>query len=451
MSRLGSSDMRTAATRAEAVEAGRALRTSVPRRSQAQWPGTASRTDPLETLSSEFRTLVSSLVPVRIARMTTSPFGYYRGAAAVMASDLSSIPTSGIEIQICGDAHLANFGIFGTPERSLAFDINDFDETAVGSWEWDVKRFMSSVVLAAREAGHSDQQARSAARASGQSYVDEVRRHAESSVLESWYDRLDADVIAASVGKADRPFARRTVEQARTHTSLDLYPKMTVVGDAGARRIADRPPLISHVDDTHRDAIATLEHSYRTSLPQERRILLDRFRLMDVARKVVGVGSVGTRCYVALLLDDLEAPLFLQIKEARPSVWAREHYGPTQSINQGKRVVTGQRVMQAAPDVFLGWTSDSKRDFYVRQLADMKRAPHLANLSPSRLTDYAALCARALARGHARSGRAAAMIGYIGTSTTFADAMVTFAFAYANQTEQDYRRLVEAVNDGHFV
>jgi uncharacterized protein (DUF2252 family) len=442
--------MRSAATRAAAVEAGRALRTSVPRRSQAQWPGTASRTDPLETLSSEFQTLLPSLVPVRLTRMTTSPFGYFRGAAAVMAADLVSLPTSGIEIQVCGDAHLANFGIFATPERSLAFDINDFDETALGSWEWDVKRFTSSVVLAAREAEHSDQQVRAAARASGRSYVDEIRHHAEVSVLESWYDRLDADAIAASIRKADRRLARRTVEQARTHTSLDLFPKLTVVGDAGARQIADRPPLISHVDETHRDAIAAIERSYRTSLPPERRILLDRFRLVDVARKVVGVGSVGTRCYVALLLDDVEAPLFLQIKEARQSVWTRVHHGPTELTNHGKGVVTGQRVMQTAPDVFLGWTSDGNRDFYVRQLADMKWAPHLANLSPSRFSNYASLCARALARGHARSGRAAEMVGYLGTSERFADAMMTFALAYAHQTERDYRCLVEAVNDGHF-
>jgi uncharacterized protein (DUF2252 family) len=442
--------VRSASTRAAAIEAGRALRASVPRSSQAQWPEAASRADPLETLSSEFATLLPELVPIRLARMTTSPFGYYRGAAAAMAADLASLPTSGIKIQICGDAHLANFGIFATPERSLAFDINDFDETAVGSWEWDVKRFMTSLVLAAREARHSDQQARATARASGQSYLDEITHHAESSVLESWYDRLDADVIAASVGKADRRVARRTVEQARTHTSLDLFPRLTAVGDAGARQIADRPPLISHVDEPHRDAVAAIEHSYRTSLPQERRILLDQFRLVDVARKVVGVGSVGTRCYVALLLDDLDAPLFLQIKEARQSVWARIRRDQTQPVNQGKRVVTGQRVMQAAPDVFLGWTSDSTRDFYVRQLADMKWAPHLASLSPSRLRDYASLCARALARGHARSGRAAEIAGYLGTSTKFGDAMVTFAFAYAHQTERDFRCLVDAVNDGHF-
>ena len=436
--------------RLAAAEAGRTLRTSVPRRVHAEWPASATRTDPIELLASEFRTLLPSLVPIRVERMAASPFAFFRGAGAVMAADIAALPTTGIEVQVCGDAHLANFGMFATPERALVFDINDFDETVVGSWEWDVKRFATSVALAGRAVNHSGESTRAAIRGSVQTYIDETHRRAQMSVLDSWYDQLKPDAILPNIDDADRAFAEGEIQRARSRTSVDLFAKMTVATDGGPPKIAEQPPLIVGIDTAKQDGVIAVLQSYRSSLPEERRVLLDQFRLVDVAIKVVGVGSVGTHCYVALLLDESDAPLFLQIKEARRPVWTRGRDGSHHSMHQGQRVVIGQRVMQAAADVFLGWTSDGDVDFYVRQLADMKRSPHLDRMSPERLALYASLCARALARGHARSGRVAQVAGYIGTSSTFANAIVDFAFAYADQTESDHRRFVEAVNDGHF-
>jgi uncharacterized protein (DUF2252 family) len=329
------------------------------------------------------------------------------------------------------------------------FDTNDFDETVVGSWEWDVKRFATSVALAGRAVNHPGGSTRTAIRASVQTYIDEAHRRAQMSVLDSWYDQLDTNALSPNVDDADRGFVEGEVQRARSRTSVDLFAKMTVATDLGAPKIAEQPPLIVGIDAALRERAVAIEQSYRASLPEERRVLLDQFRLVDVALKVVGVGSVGTHCFVALLLDESDAPLFLQIKEARRPVWTRGR-GSEQSVHQGQRVVIGQRVMQAAADVFLGWTSDGALDFYVRQLADMKRSPRLDRMSPQRLARYASLCARALARGHARSGHVAQVAGYIGSSPTFANAMVDFALAYADQTERDHRRFVEAVNDGHF-
>jgi uncharacterized protein (DUF2252 family) len=408
------------------------------------------RSDPVELLASEFRTLRPSLVPIRVERMVASPFAFFRGAGAVMAEDVAPLPTTGIEVQVCGDAHLANFGMFATPERALVFDINDFDETVVGSWEWDVKRFATSVALAGRAANHPGRSTGTAIRDSVQTYVDETHRRAQMSVLDSWYDQLDSSELSSSADDADRAFVEEEIERARSRTSVDLFAKLTVTSDLGVPKIVERPPLIVEVDAALHERAVAIEQSYRASLPEERRVLLDQFRLVDVALKVVGVGSVGTDCFVALFFDESNAPLFLQIKEARRPVWTRGRGDSDQSVHQGQRVVTGQRVMHAAADVFLGWTSDSGRDFYVRQLADMKRSPRLDRMSPQRLGRYASLCARALARGHARSGQVAEVAGYIGSSPMFANAMVDFALAYAEQTERDHRRFVEAVNDGRF-
>jgi uncharacterized protein (DUF2252 family) len=454
--------------RADEKSAGRTRRAVVTRSAHADWEPAPGRPDPLAVLTAQNRRRIASLVPVRWGRMLESPFAFLRGAAAVMAGDLASVPNTGITVQSCGDAHVANFGVFASPERILLFDVNDFDETWPGPFEWDLKRLATSAVVVARATGGGDPEAREAARAAAASYRRHMKRYAAMSVLDVWYDRVDADAAARLLGSAPTTTLTSTLAKARRHTSQAALPKLTALTDDGARRIVDHPPLVTHnVGADEADAMDPLFRSYRGSLDDARRALLDRFTLVDVARKVVGVGSVGTRCYIALLSSDVGEPLFLQVKEADRSVLAvaTAKAGPTEGGaagrtlpgpaetgpgpgRQGRRVVVGQRLMQAASDIFLGAAWWRGRDYYVRQLRDMKGAVDTATLDIDALQRYVELCGWTLARAHARAGRAATIAGYVGGGSVFDDAIVRFAVAYADQTERDHALLVEAVRSG---
>ena len=436
--------------RADEKSAGKARRAVVPRSHHGDWEPAPDRGDPIAVLTAENRDRIASLVPVRWGRMLESPFGFLRGAAAVMAADLASTPATGIEVQACGDAHVANFGVFASPERILLFDVNDFDETGTGPFEWDLKRLTTSAVVVARGAGIAEADAVGAARATVSSYRHHMRRYASMSVLDIWYSRVDADAAVRALGSAPGGSFKTALARARGHTSRAALPKLTELTDDGARRIIDHPPLVTHdVGADEKDAIGALFDSYRASLDDDRRVLVDRFTLVDVARKVVGVGSVGTRCFIALLTSDVGEPLFLQVKEAEPSVLAPRPPDVANAVGgEGRRVVDGQKLMQAASDIFLGSASWRGRDYYVRQLRDMKGVIDLSALDAGDLARYLELCGWTLARAHARAGRAAAIAGYMGGGSVFDDAVARFAAAYADQTERDHALLVDAVWSG---
>ena len=429
---------------------GRARRVDVPRSAHAGWTPPVGRPDPVSLLEERHESRVRELVPIRVGRMLVSPFTFLRGAAEVMAHDLASTPTTGIRVQACGDAHLLNFGVFATPERHLVFDVNDFDETLPGPWEWDVKRLAASIAVAGRGITLDPAQPGEAVRGMVSAYRTRIAQLSTMAPLDVWYERIDVDAVLA-LARKQKTSSLRTVErlvtQARHHTSLTALPKLTELVD-GQRRIIEDPPLILHAEheiDVPRNVI----EGYVDSMSPERRTLLDRYRIVDAARKVVGVGSVGTRCHVVLLMDpDDGAPLFLQVKEAEESVLAR-HTRPSEFGHHGERVVTGQRLMQAASDVFLGWaTGPYGHDYYVRQLRDMKGSVAIDLLTSEDLVRYGALCGLTLARAHARSGDAAAISGYLGTRDQFDRAIVAFADEYADQTDQDHAALVDAVADG---
>lgn len=429
---------------------GRARRVDVPRSAHAGWTPPVGRPDPVSLLEERHQSRVRELVPIRVGRMLVSPFTFLRGAAEVMAHDLASTPTTGIRVQACGDAHLLNFGVFATPERHLVFDVNDFDETLPGPWEWDVKRLAASIAVAGRGITLDPAQPGEAVRGMVSAYRTRIAQLSTMAPLDVWYERIDVDAVLA-LARKQKTSSLRTVErlvtQARHHTSLTALPKLTELVD-GQRRIIEDPPLILHAEheiDVPRNVI----EGYVDSMSPERRTLLDRYRIVDAARKVVGVGSVGTRCHVVLLMDpDDGAPLFLQVKEAEESVLAR-HTRPSEFGHHGERVVTGQRLMQAASDVFLGWaTGPYGHDYYVRQLRDMKGSVAIDLLTSEDLVRYGALCGLTLARAHARSGDAAAISGYLGTRDQFDRAIVAFADEYADQTDQDHAALVDAVADG---
>jgi uncharacterized protein (DUF2252 family) len=419
------------------AEAGRALRKVVPRSSHAHWDPTG-RPPPLTLLEASNRQRVAELVPIRTARMRASPFAFYRGAPAVMAHDLATTPTTGITVQACGDAHLLNFGLFATPERNLSFGVNDFDETLPGPWEWDVKRLATSFVVAARTVGLDQALGRLAASATVRVYREQLARYTGMRALEVWYSRVDATAIVAMArGRRRRAVAER-LAKAEHHTSLDALPRLTEPVAGGGRRFVENPPLLTHVDECHEGWITQVLARYRSTLSDERLLLLGRFRAVDAARKVVGVGSVGTRCYVVLLVGDRhDDPLLLQVKQATTS--ALEPYaGRSRYRHPGHRVVNGQRLLQTASDILLGWTGDDTNQYYVRQLWDMKGSINLETLDPADLVPYARLCGWVLARAHARSGDAAAISGYLGTGDAFDRAVTTFAEAYADQTEADH-------------
>lgn len=396
---------------------------------------------------------MAELVPIRYGRMLQSPFAFYRGAAAIMAADLAHTPATGLWVQACGDCHLLNFGGFATPERRIIFDLNDFDETLPGPWEWDIKRLVASFVIASRNNKLKRAEGQAAARSCARSYRKWMRRYAEMHPLELWYCRIDAETAVASLtDKASIGRLKRRIEKAEKQNVPEHdFPKLVTV-NGGMPRISDNPPLIFHPRDTESAAFRkNAQHSftkYRETLPDERRLLLDRFTVVDVAQKVVGVGSVGTWCGVLLMMTGDEAPLFLQVKEARRSV-LEPHAGPSIYANRGQRVVVGQRLMQSASDMFLGWTEGAAgHHFYLRQLRDMKIKPLVEVFNGVIMAEYASLCGWALARAHARSGDAATIAGYLGSNGAFDDAIAAFGESYADQNESDYEALKAAVESG---
>jgi uncharacterized protein (DUF2252 family) len=434
---------------AERIHAGKALRKKTPRTSQSDWSPAAGR-DPIEVLKASDRGRIQELLPIRYGRMRKSPFAFYRGAAALMAMDLAETQATGLRVQACGDCHVANFGGFGSPERELLFDINDFDETLPAPWEWDVKRLAASLVVATRVENFREGFCRDAAREMVESYRLRMRRYASMRAIDVWYSHLTASVLVKNARtEASKRRWQTAEEKARRQTARRLLAKLTVITPRG-RRIADRPPLVYHTAQNAKRLaeIRGLFRRYQQTLPPERRIIFDRYHVVDVARKVVGVGSVGTRCAAMLLMAEENDPLFLQFKEARESV-LEPYAGKSKCANHGERVVTGQRMLQAASDMFLGWTEDDHgKQYYFRQLRDMKMSVDLNNLSKDDWIEYAGICGWTLARAHARTGDPAKIAGYLGKSETFDRAIVKFAVKYADQTERDHARLLKAIRSG---
>src|SRR5215207_9540665 len=431
-------------------ERGRVARRVVPRSMHGEWAPAPDRPDPVDLLEAQDRDRIPYLIPIRYSRMMASPFAFMRGSAIVMARDLASTPKTGIQVQLCGDAHLLNFGAYASPERALLFDLNDFDETLPGPWEWDVKRLAASLVVAGRDNGFDAADCRRAARASAASYRKRMAEFSEMRELEVWYSRVNAEeVLGPKIGSGTRRKAKKAFRKARGRDSLQALSKLTRVVD-GRRMINDDPPLLVRVaEDELREQIYGILESYRRTLQDDRRRLLDRYRFVDAARKVVGVGSVGTRAYVVLLEGrDADDPLFLQVKEAGASVLEGQA-APSAHENQGQRVVAGQRLMQAASDIFLGWIrGPAGRDFYWRQLRDMKGSAQVERMSPDELVLYAGACGWALARAHARSGDRVQIAAYLGKSERFDGAIGDFAQIYADQTERDHAALCAAAKSG---
>ncbi len=435
-------------TRSELQTAGRELRTRVPRSSHASWRPADDRPDPLELLEASDRARLPDLVAVRHGRMLQSPFTFYRGMPLAMASDLSRTPCTGIKLQICGDAHLLNFGTFATPERNLVFDVNDFDETHPGPWEWDVKRLAASLVVAARAVGLPEDTAINAVKQCSAEYRSTMAELGTQSAFDVWHSRIDIEGVAVSAPtRRSQATVKRAAAKARQRTSLQTLSKLTTLRD-GRRIIVEDPPLVVRLGDEELEQAFRFAKAYRASLEPDRRVLLDRYVVVDAALKVVGVGSVGTRCYVVLLAGaaDLD-PLFLQIKEAQPSVLAA-YVGRSRFRNQGQRVVVGQKIMQAASDAFLGWARADGFDTYVRQLRDMKGSAEIDQMDGEGLSYYGRLCGATLAHAHARSGHPALLAAYLGSGPAFDEALAAFAVAYADQTERDYAAFVRAVRNG---
>jgi uncharacterized protein (DUF2252 family) len=449
----------------ERVARGKAARKEVPRASHAVFEPLPTRSDPVELLERQATTRVPELVPIRYGRMLVSPFTFYRGAAMIMAHDLAATPRSGLTVQCCGDAHLSNFGVFASPERRLVFDVNDFDETLPGPWEWDVKRLAASMLIAARDNGfRAKDQDRVVLDTVGR-YRTAMAEFAGMKNLDVWYAHLDVESVLQDYGSQFKPkMVKRTEKQlakARTKDSMTAFSKLTHVVD-GQARIVDESPLIVPIDQLAKDegraelfdSLHQLLRGYRNSLEFDRRVLLEAFALTDFARKVVGVGSVGTRAWIALMLGrDGQDPLFLQMKEAEASV-LEEFLGPSEFHNHGERVVVGQRLMQATSDIFLGWLhvesglDDKPRDFYARQLKDWKGSAEIEQMNPKGMAAYGKLCGWTLARAHARTGDRIAIAAYLGNSDSFDRAIVEFSKAYADQNELDYQALNAAAKAG---
>jgi uncharacterized protein (DUF2252 family) len=430
-------------------ERGRAARQRTPRSSHAVWKPVPDRPDPIDLLQEQAKTRQPDLAPLRYARMMPSPFTFMRGAAIIMANDLGRTPHTGIQAQLCGDCHLSNFGLFASPERTLLFDVNDFDETLPGPWEWDLKRLATSMVVAGRDNGFGDSDCRRAARAAVTSFRQRMAEYSEMGELETWYSRVSADDVFGLISDSrTRKRAKKGLTKARGRDSLQALSKLTRVVD-GRRRFEEDPPLLVRVEEEIREQIDEILQMYRSTLQDDRLHLLDRYRFVDAARKVVGVGSVGTRDYVVLLEGrDEDDPLLLQVKEAEPSV-LEVHLPQSAYKHQGQRVVVGQRLMQAASDIFLGWLrGPGGRDFYWRQLRDMKGSVKVERMSPEELALYASICGWALARAHARSGDRVQIAAYLGKSDRFDGAITDFAVTYADQIERDHAALCAAVKSG---
>lgn len=435
--------------------AGKALREKCGRKDQAVLELPANRADPVELLIENSQGRMEDLIPIRYGRMSANPFAFYRGAAAIMAYDLSHTPATGLNLQICGDCHLVNFGGFATAERQLIFDINDFDETSIAPWEWDVKRLGASFVIAGRNNHFKKKDCRAAARQAAQSYRENIWKYAQMPVLDAWYDVMDLEeIIEAIQDKESKRFYTKKLQKATKQRAHEKeFAELAFM--AGEKpRIIDQPPLIFHYSDVRMDEFQRQAKEaladYYVSLSPEKRVLLERFQLVDLAVKVVGVGSVGTFCGIALFMSGNGDPLFLQFKQARQSV-LEPFAGASPFDHAGQRVVVGQKLMQTASDLFMGWFSgagEGKTQYYMRQLKDAKIKPVVEMMKPANLLGYATLCGQALARAHARSGDAAVLAGYLGKSNAFEEALADFSVAYANQNERDYEALLEAIRSG---
>ena len=454
-------------TVAERAALGKAARGIAPRAVHGDWEPATDRRDPVSLLEEQAASRVPALVPLRYGRMLVSPFTFFRGAAYPMAADLADVPRTGLDVQLCGDAHLSNFGGFAAPDRRLVFSINDFDETLPGPFEWDVKRLAASLAVAGRDRGFDAKQRQSINQAVTRSYREAMRAFAGMSNLDLWYARIDVDEIAQLAARHGTPKQQkrfeRNLDKAQSKDSMKAFSKLTEIVD-GQPRIASDPPLIVPIEELASDAeqaqigkfVHVVLRDYRRTLTADRRELLDRFRYVHSARKVVGVGSVGTRAWILLMLgrDDSD-PLFLQLKEAQASV-LEPFLGPSAFANHGQRVVEGQRLTQAAGDILLGWmrvtdTGGVRRDFYVRQLWDGKGSAIIEAMNPRALAVYGGLCGRALAKAHARSGDPVAIGSYLGAGESFDRAIASFAEAYADQNERDFNTLTEAVQSGRVV
>jgi uncharacterized protein (DUF2252 family) len=461
--REGENGAQTHPTVAERASRGKAARSEVRRRGHGEWEAPAPRVDPLAILQEQDKSRVPELVPIRHGRMLVSPLAFFRGAAAIMAADLADGPRTGLQVQLCGDAHLSNFGIFAAPDRRLTFAVNDFDETLPGPFEWDLKRLVASFAVAGREGGLGRKERSRVSAAVARSYREAMRSFASMRTLDLWYSRVDVDQLARSFAKQassrDAKRLDRDLEKARTKDSLKAFAKLTHLVD-GERRIVSELPLIVPLDELPdagqriaHETVSRLVRGYRRTLPGERRRLLERFRYVDAAHKVVGVGSVGTRAWIVLMLGrDGDDPLFLQAKEAGASV-LEPYLGRSAYSNHGQRVVEGQRLMQAASDILLGWLreksgDDGPRDFYVRQLWDQKGSAPVETMTRRLLEDYGRLCGWTLAKAHARSGDPIAIAAYLGKSGVFDAALDRFAETYADQNERDYAALEQAVKEG---
>ena len=442
---------------------GKALREDVPRSSHGDWSPAKDRPDPVDLITSQNQSRLQFLVPIRHWRMSQSPFAFYRGDAKVMASDLSKTPVTGLQVQLCGDAHLSNFGVYASPERSLVFDVNDFDETLPGPWEWDVKRLAASFSIAARHNGFGADDELDLPRRAAQAYREAMLRFADASYADVWYAHLDVEEVyrafADKLTKKERKRGTKFVTKARSKNSLHAFDRLAEHSDQGYR-IASQPPLIVPLRDIPHDqdpdalsaVILQVFQSYADSLPDHVEVLVRRYRYRDMAIKVVGVGSVGTRCWIVLLQGrDDHDPFFLQVKEADRSV-LEDHLPASTYAEPGRRVVEGQRLMQAASDSFLGWTSGSEgAHYYVRQFKDMKGSVGIDGATASNLQRYASLCGWTLARAHARSGDPAAIAGYLGKDASFDRAIAAFSVAYADQNERDYQAFTAAIAEGRLV
>jgi uncharacterized protein (DUF2252 family) len=455
-------------TVAERIEVGKAARKQAPRAGHAEFEPSPGRPDPIALLERQAETRVPELVPIRYGRMMVSPFAFFRGGALIMASDLARTPVSGIRVQLCGDAHLSNFGVFASAERTLVFDLNDFDETLPGPWEWDVKRLAASLAIAGRENGYPRKVRKAIVRDMMARYRTAMHEFAGMQNLAVWYAHLDIESQIDTVREQLHPrrvkLTERALAKARTRDSMSAFSKLTHEVDGEPRIISD-PPLIVPIHELLpevaanqiTDAVVEFVRGYRRTLQSDRRVLLEQFRFVDLARKVVGVGSVGTRAWIALFMGlDGEDPLFVQVKEAQPSV-LEDFAGKSRAASAGERVVNGQHLMQASSDIFLGWrrmtnpVENVERDFYVRQLKDWKGSAEVEQMVPDGMALYGRLCGWTLARAHARSGDRVALAAYLGSSDAIDSAMAEFAESYADQNEIDYAALVEAVKSGRLV
>jgi uncharacterized protein (DUF2252 family) len=441
-------------SKTERFAKGKAIRNATPRTIHREWKAAKDRQDPVEILINTSVGRVESLLPIRYSRMMESPFSFYRGAAAIMAADLARTQTTGIELQLCGDCHLMNFGGFATPERKLVFDINDFDETLPGPWEWDLKRLATSFTIAARWKNFSPKICKEVAWIVADSYKKHMLEYSKLSALQIWYAHIDlADLIELGSDDEIKLFQKKRLKKAAEYTAHEKEFAKLTYREGKRARIKDEPPLIYHLTGEDEENMLrqaeTIHKKYVKSLSEDKRILLNRYSVHDIVIKVVGVGSVGTLCGISLLMSSTGEPIFLQFKEARQSVLEPHLKNKSIYKHQGERIVMGQKLMQSASDMFLGWTDgESGKFFYIRQLRDAKVKPVLEVMKAKNLTDYAKACGWVLARAHARSGDPSVLSGYIGKNDEFANAIADFSVLYANQNEADYKKMLEAIKTG---